>query len=107
MSKQRHLYVVFSSTPWKMGSFIRMMTHNGYNHVAIATDPELKTLYSFARRYCDTPFYGGFVCESAVRYRNRGHIADIKVCAVPVSEEQYRIAYNKIEEMRKNSDQFF
>jgi len=106
MMKQRNLYVVFSSTPCKMGSFIRAMTRNRFNHVAIGTDPELGVLYSFARRYRDTPFYGGFVKESGTRYQNRGRLADIKVYALPVTEEQYRQAKARLDEMYISADKY-
>ena len=82
------LYVVFSSTPYKMGRFIRVMTRHRYNHVAVSLDPELRWLYSFARHYRNTPFYGGFVRETPARYRYRGRVARIKVCAIPITDAQ-------------------
>lgn len=95
----RSIYVVFSSTPYKMGRFIRVVTHNRYNHVAISLDSELRELYAFARHYRTTPFYGGFVRETAARYRARGRTAQIKVCALPVTEEQYLAAVQRLSEM--------
>ncbi len=103
---QRYLYVVFSSTPYKMGQFIRFVTHSRYNHVAVSLDPSLATLYSFARHYRNTPFYGGFVRETATRYSYRGRLADIKVCAVPVSEAQYASALRMLESMIRSSHRY-
>ena len=103
---KRYLYVVFSSTPYKMGRFIRVMTNSRYNHVAVSFDPALGTLYSFARHYRNTPFYGGFVRETATRYAYRGHLADIKVCAVPVSEAQYASALRTLEDMIRLSKRY-
>ncbi len=99
----RRIYVVFSSTPYKMGRFIRFVTHNRYNHVAVSLDPELRELYAFARRHRTTPFYGGFVRETATRYRARGRTAQIKVCALPVTEAQYLTAAERLSEMAANA----
>lgn len=90
MAEKRHIYLVFSSTPLKMGAFIRRVTGERYNHISLSLSQDLSTLYSFARKYRNTPFYGGFVRESTERYKNSGHFANIKVCAVPVTDEQYK-----------------
>ena len=103
---QRYLYVVFSCTPYKIGRFIRVMTHNRYNHVSISLDPELKQLYSFARYYRDIPFYAGFVRESGARYSHHDRVANIKICALPVTEEQYRVAKQKLDTMRHTVDRY-
>ena len=58
-----YLYVVFSATPYRMGKLIRFVTREPYNHVAISTEASLTRMYSFARRFYRTPFYGGFVTE--------------------------------------------
>ena len=102
----RKLYVVFSSTPYRLGSFIRVMTRNEFNHVAISTEPDLSELYSFARHYRNTPFYGGFVKETFARYRNRDRIARIKVCAIDLTEEQYQLAKARLDEMYRHSDKY-
>ena len=102
----RKLYVVFSSTPYRLGSFIRAMTRNEFNHVAISVEPDLSELYSFARHYRNTPFYGGFVKETIARYCNRGRIARIKVCAIDLTEEQYQLAKAHLGEMYSHSDEY-
>lgn len=86
---QRHLYVVFSSTPYKIGRMIRFFTHTSYNHVSVSLDPRLRTMYAFARRFYRTPFYGGFVIETPSRYRIGKNNAHIKVCRIPISQESY------------------
>ena len=60
---QRTIRVVFSATPYRMGAFIRATTHSTYNHVSVSLR-EGGALYSFARKYCNVPFCGGFVKES-------------------------------------------
>ncbi len=84
------IYVVFSSTPYKTGRFIRSMLGTHYNHVGLSLDPSLKCMYTFARRYVNAPFSGGYVKESFRRFYYAGRWADIKVCRVDLSEVQFR-----------------
>lgn len=97
--ENKNLYVVFSATPLKMGSMIRTVTGEKYNHISLSFDPELKTMYSFARRYKKAALYGGLVRETPARYRNSGKTADIFVCALPITQEQCREIKGRIREM--------
>lgn len=83
------LYVVFSATPLKIGSMIRVITRGEYNHVALSFEKDLSRLYSYARYHKSTPFYGGFVEESAARYKHKNKVAKIYVCAIPLTRENY------------------
>lgn len=85
----RSVYVVFSATPYKMGRFIRTMIGNPYNHVSLSLDARLCTMYTFARFHINMPFYGGFVTENLARYTHRNKPSDIKVCRIPISDEDY------------------
>ena len=87
--EQRYLYVVFSSTPYRMGQLIRFLTRAQYNHVSISLEPTLETMYGFARRYYRTPFYGGFVKESLARYHLNGNPSQVRVCRIPVTDGQH------------------
>ena len=75
MEQQKSLYVLFSATPYRMGKCIRFITGEPYNHVSIATEEDLRECYGFARRYYETPFYGGFVTERPSRYIHNGPAA--------------------------------
>ena len=90
------LYLIFSVTPFKTGTFIRAMTHWQYNHVAVAFDKDLKEMYTFARYYRSVPLYGGFVRDSKERYIYKKKTAYVKICEVPVSEEGYRLGKDYI-----------
>ena len=103
MNRQKYLYVVFSSTPNRMGKFIRFFTRNFYNHVSLALDEDLSSLYSFARRFHDMPFFGGFVLEFAERFR-KGGSSQVKICALPVDEEQAAQARARMDDYIKNGD---
>lgn len=100
------LYVVFSSTPYKMGRFIRFVTRASLNHVAISLDPELKEMYSFARRYRNTPLFGGFVRESYGRYRNRDRLAQVRICALPISPEKLAEVRVMLGRMETSADRY-
>ena len=97
MEEQRFFYVAFLSTPFKIGGFIRTLTGYRYNHTAISLSPDMKRLYSFSRHYKNAPFYGGFTEESVLRYSHGDKTAQIKICAVPVSKEQYQKAKKRLE----------
>lgn len=105
MEKQ-HIYVVFSSTPYKMGKFIRAMTRESYNHVSIALDESLSQMYSFSRRYNRTPFYGGFVQESISRYHREGYTAQIKICRLPVTPTQYEALESRLTDLFVQKDRY-
>lgn len=87
--ENRFLYAVVSSTPNRMGHFIRRITRQPYNHISISLDPQLLTLYSFARRYYHTPLYGGFVRETPSRYCINGVISHVEVYRIPISDKVY------------------
>ena len=104
-----YVYVVFSSTPYRIGKMIRCFTGESYNHVSISLDRELAQMYSFARRFYRTPFYGGFVRESKARYSPKGIPSQIKICRLQVSAEAYaqlearlNAMYNRREQLLYN-----
>lgn len=102
----KFLYVLFSATPYKIGSFIRHMLNNRYNHVSISFDEDLSEMYSFSRRHENTPFFGGIVHESFCRFERNGISSDIKVCRIPVSDRQYEFLKTYTEKMLQQSDQY-
>lgn len=103
---QHYIYVVFSATPYKMGALIRKATGQVYNHVSISLSETYSPMYSFARRYYRTPFYGGFVCESPSRYYVKGKATSICVCSLPVSDEQYICVHERLESMLSDQDRY-
>lgn len=103
---ERMIYVMFSSTPSRVGKIIRTLTKHPYNHVSLCLDAEEMTLYSFARIYKNHPFYGGFVKESAARFRVDNHCAQVKLCAIPVTEERYRYILNFVRQMEQDAHHY-
>ncbi len=102
----KYIYILFSATPYKTGSFIRHVLHNRYNHVAISLDENLSNMYSFSRFHANAPFFAGFVKESFSRYEWHGNFSDIKVCRVAVSDEVYERIETHIMRMLRGSKGF-
>lgn len=106
MNEQKYLYVLFSATPYRMGRWIRFVTGEPYNHVSIATGEDLTSLYSFARRYYRTPFYGGFVAEDPCRYRHNGVTANIRLYRLPLTSKQWQRLQDMLADMREHADRY-
>lgn len=104
--EQKCIYVVFSSTPYKVGKAIRVLTQETYNHVSISLDENLSKMYSFSRRYYRTPFYGGFVRESVSRYHVKGNTAQIRVCRLPVTALQYEKLEAHLSELFEQQERY-
>lgn len=100
---QPYIYVVFFSTPNKVGKLIRNVTGETFNHISISLDKDMKQMYSFARRHYRLPLYGGFVKESRSRYHINGKAADICICAVPVTQRQHLTLTSLLKEMHRNN----
>lgn len=103
---QDAIYVVFSSTPYRIGKLIRKLTAERYNHVSLALDEDLPCMYGFARRYYRTPLYGGFVRESLSRYHVNGKPSLCMICRIPVSAAQYASLNMQMEEMYAHKEQY-
>lgn len=104
--EKRYLYVVFSSTPYRIGKIIRAMIRQPYNHVSIALDEQLAQMYSFARRYYSAPLYGGFVHETPDRYCIGHRSSRIKVCRLQITDAQYQAVSQRIARMYANKEHF-
>lgn len=104
--QQKYLYVLFSATPYRMGRFIRCITGDPYNHVAIATEEDLSNLYAFARRFYRTPFYGGFVREHPCRYRHKGQVSDTRLYRIPLTHRQWDKLQEMLFTMRRQADRY-
>ena len=93
------IYIVFSATPTKMGRAIRVATRHKYNHVSLSLSRDIRRLYSFARYHQTTPFYGGFVAESILRYQSFAGNARVKICRIPMEEPQLTYLHNYVERL--------
>lgn len=100
------VYIVFSSTHNRVGQLVRRVTGEVYNHASIALDGELSRMYGFARRFYRTPLYGGFVKESLSRYHQNGKAANIRICKLPVTREQYETLEKLLADMFENREHY-
>ena len=101
-----YMYVMFSATDCSVGRFIRRMTRSKYNHVSVSFDPDMQSLYSFARYHESAPFYAGFVEESLMRYQLSGKQASVKVCRIRLSDEQSAALFALMGEMEASRDDY-
>lgn len=106
MEDQKYIYILFSATPYRMGRMIRFVTGEPYNHVAIALEENLSALYAFARRYYHTPFYGGFVTEYPYRYHHNGTTAHVRICRIPVTQEQLDALRQRMQAMDAHAHRY-
>lgn len=89
MSKDYYIYIVLSSTPYKVGKFIRIVTRKKYNHVSISFDANLHKLYSFSKYHENAPLYAGFTVESINRFEYNHKYSDIIIYKIPVTKKEY------------------
>lgn len=60
-------YILLTDTGTLFTKFIRLYTHQPYNHASIAFTSDLSEIYSFGRKHMRNPFVGG-LCGR--KYRN-------------------------------------
>lgn len=101
-----NVYIIFSATPNKLGRFIRTVTAEDYNHVSIAFSEEPQTMYSFGRRYYQTPLWGGFVAETPERYHSGKRSAEIVICCLPVEQPQYQKLKDTLKIIEANKERY-
>jgi hypothetical protein len=98
------IYIVFISTNTYMGKMIRFFTKNEYSHVTISFDRDLRRMYSFARYYINSPILGGFVTESPLRYLYGNKDVQIKLCELPLKQEDYEWIQERMRFFHSHSD---
>lgn len=100
-----YIYVTFLVTNTNMGKLIRLFTRNRYSHVTVAFDQELSNMYSFARYHINSPISGGFVIEQPDRYLIDNQDVTVKICQIPVSEEEYERIRREITYFHENKEE--
>ena len=102
----KHIYVVLSATPTRIGKMIRFLTRSAYNHASISLTKDLSQMYSFARYRAHNALVGGFIQEFPQRLTlGREAEAQIKVFEIPVNEEQYSKITEFIYKIRDDEEQ--
>ena len=103
VNEYKDSYIVFSRTNTGIGKVIRRVTRNTYNHTSLCLDGKFYQLISFARKHVNSPFQGGFVVETPVRYLSDGEDIIVKVCRLdesifPIIEMKKRLDAVRSEE---------
>lgn len=102
----KHIYVILSATPTKIGRTIRLFTRSSFNHASISLTKDLSEMYSFARYRAHNALVGGFVQEFPQRLTlGKDTDIEIKVFELPVSENQYQKIFEFIDDVRDDEDQ--
>lgn len=102
----KDIYVAFLTSNYKTSAFIRRFTRYKFSHVALSESPCLEKMYSFARKYQNTPFVGGFVIELPSRYFISDKKVPVKVCAVSLEDDEYDKVMARIASFQKTPDQY-
>lgn len=102
----KDVYIVFSSTPYKIGKFIRAFTGEEYNHASVMFDENMLEAYSFGRMHIDTPFWGGIIKDSVSRYEYKNVKAKINVCKIQVEDEKYQKALETAKAMYEERERY-
>lgn len=102
----KDIYVVFLTSNYKTSAFIRKFTRYRFSHVALSETPDLEKMYSFARKYKNTPFVGGFVIELPSRYFISEKKVPVKVCSISLEDEEYDKVMARIASFQQTPDQY-
>lgn len=90
MEKKYYLYLMVSRTETNIGRIIRVFSRYPYNHVSLSLDPNLREWVSFGRFRKDTPFYAGFIRETAERYLSQNGDTPIRLFRLQITEMKFR-----------------
>lgn len=102
----KYIYVAFLASNYRVGKTIRMVTRYRFSHVAISEKEDISEMYSFARRYRNTPFVAGFVCEHLSRYTIGRKATPVKVCRVELDEDEYDELKRKLDCFKKEPEKY-
>ena len=102
----KDIYVVFLTSNFKVSAFVRRFTRYKYSHIALSETPNLEKMYSFARKYKNTPFVGGFVIELPSRYFISEKKVPVKVCALSLEDSEYDKVMARIASFKQSPEQY-
>ena len=103
----KNIYIILSQTGTLFSKAIKWHTKDPYNHASISFDGNLEAMYSFGRKrrynFIDT----GLIQENF----NRGifpYFPHARCCVleIPVTEQEYAIMYDAVEEFYNNKENY-
>lgn len=103
----KKIYIVLTHTGTLLSRIIRQYTKDEFSHVSISLDKDLGKMYSFGRLNPKNPFIGGFVHE----YIDKGTFkrffrTKAKVFSLAVTNEQYKIIEDTINEINSTKEDY-
>lgn len=103
----RKLYIVITQTGTILSRILKKITGAEYNYASVTLDPELRTMYSFGRKYAYFPLYGGFVTESA-DFGTFKRFSETRavVLSISISEKIYDEIETLLNEMNENRGRY-
>ncbi|QGP77315.1 hypothetical protein GLW17_11225 [Tetragenococcus halophilus] len=84
--------------------FIRLYTHQPYNHASIAFTSDLSEIYSFGRKHMRNPFVGGFVEENIATGLLKK--ADCALYSFDITQEQLEQMELYIEQIKAEKEYY-
>lgn len=103
----KEIYIVLTHTGTLLSRIIKSFTKDEFSHISISLDIELNEMYSFGRLNPYNPFWGGFVHEHIDKGTfKRFKRTRAKVYSLRVTEEQYQIMQNNIDQIQIEKDKY-
>lgn len=101
------VYIVLSRPRTVVSDLIYLVTKDTYTHAAISFDKELRTMYSFGRKYPYNPFYGRFKKEELDEglYKRLDHLPGA-VIELTVTQAQYDKAWELLSEFLTHPEKY-
>lgn len=97
-------YILLTDTGTLFTKFIRLYTHQPYNHASIAFTSDLSEIYSFGRKHTRNPFVGGFVEENIATGLLKK--ADCALYSFDITQEQLEQMELYIEQIKAEKEYY-
>lgn len=106
-NSMKEIYIVLTHTGTALSRIIKTFTKDEFTHSSISLDENLKEMYSFGRLNPYNPFAGGFVHEAIDKGTfKRFYNTRTKVYALKVSDSQYEMIKNTIQQIGEQKENY-
>ena len=101
------IYIIQMHTKTIPSKIVSLFTMYKYSHVAISFTKDCNVTYSFGRRNLYSVLNGGFVIEyKNGEFFNKFNYTNCRVYEIEITEEQYAVLYETIEDMKNNQENY-
>lgn len=98
-NKDHTIYVLLTKSTTRISKMIRMATKDSYTHIALSFRKDLKTIYSFSRKWHPVPLPAGLMLENLETYHNKSDEAMCALYSLAVDEDTYNSVKHEVEQM--------